>query len=457
MEDRMNRKTGKTGRFIGWLVSAVLIAVLAVGFVGMYHRMTQEARTVYSDVIQEKKQERLSSYVREIYPLIDGMYVEWYIKTKMSAKSLGEILLGAPDQAYAENERHLNWYELRCENLSDWYKNDYPKELEESGVRFYIYSGTADNGYGNFNPLETASHPMFLKFEFDKFGIPRLLESKGMEDANYQLLNGYEVRQRGNSWYDFDTGETVEYGILSGVTVIIACENEVYEAMMRDISVNHWVIYDAIEAMWTDYILFVLAMAVIVLLLGLILPAIRPLGLQEGWKAHIPLELLAAVGFFLVALVLNILPEFVVKSQMEMEYPGLLVYWVGIMQDIMADGRAEFFILAANGVIWFALFFAAYLCVINVRQLFVKGIVRFFKENTLIGRIFCLLFNWVKKAVEFCGTIDFSNKGNRNFFLAVVLNFAAPGLSEYSSQSRIPCFCSGCSRSGGTKSVPTIW
>ena len=41
----MEKKTGKTGRFMGWLVSIVLIAVLAWGFVEMYHRMTQEARS----------------------------------------------------------------------------------------------------------------------------------------------------------------------------------------------------------------------------------------------------------------------------------------------------------------------------------------------------------------------------------------------------------------------------
>lgn len=423
MGNRSNKKTGKAGRFTGWLVSIVLIAALAWGFAGMYHRITQEAREVYTDVLQGKKQERLSGYVKEVYPLIDGMYMEWYTKTKWSEKSLGEILLGVPDPEYAENERHLNWYELRCINLSDWYKNEYPQELEESGVKFYVYSQTADGGYGNFDPLEVSDYPMFLKFEFDKFGVPRLLESEGMESANYHLLSAYESRQSSNSWYDYETGKKLEYGVISDVTVIIACDNEVYEALVSDISVNGWVLSDATEAMWTDYILFVLAAAVIVLLLGLILPGIRPLGLQEGWKAHIPLELLIGAGIFLVALVIEILPEFVVKSQIEMEYPGLLVYWIGIMKDIMADGRAEYFILAANGVIWFAVFFVEYLCVINIRQLFAKGIARFFKENTLIGRILCLLFGWGKKTVEFCGTIDFSNKGNRNFFLAVVLNY----------------------------------
>ena len=57
MENKMKKKTGKTGRFMGWLISVVLIAALAWGFGNMYHRMTQEARPVYSDVIHYEKQD----------------------------------------------------------------------------------------------------------------------------------------------------------------------------------------------------------------------------------------------------------------------------------------------------------------------------------------------------------------------------------------------------------------
>lgn len=423
MVGNSNKRTGKFGRFIGWLVSVVLIAVLAWGFVSMYHRMAQEARVIYSDVICYEKQEHLRDYVKEIYPLVDGMYVEWYNRINQDGKSAGEIILGEGNPEYAETENHLNWYGLRKETLSDWYKNSYSKNLEESGVKYFIYSGTTDNGCGTLNPMQAADYPMFLKFEFDEYGVPRLQESKGIENANYHLLSGYETRRTANSWFDFSIGKSVEYGVIRGATVILACENEIYEELVREVSLSKWTIYDAIEAMWADYIIFVLAAVAVVILLGLILPAIRPLGLKEGWKAHIPLELVVLAVCGVILLIGEELPDFIVRSQIETEYPGMLVYWIGIMQDIMADGRAEHFIFAANVAIWFAVFFAIYLCTINVRQLFAKGPVRFFKENTLTGRILCFLCTWGKKTVEFCGTIDFSNKGNRNFFLAVVLNF----------------------------------
>ena len=423
MENRMEKKTGKTGRFMGWLVSVVLIAVLAWGFVSMYHRMTQEARLVYSDVIHYEKQEHLRDYVREIYPLVDGMYVEWYNKTYQDGKSAGEIILGEYNPENVETDAHLYWYGLREETLSDWYKDTYPKALEESRVKYYIYSGTVDNGCGTLDPAEASHNPMFIMFEFSDNGVPRLKESKGIENAYYHLLDCHSTRSFDNGWFYSSEGKTVEYGDICGVTVILACENEVYEELVREVSLSRWTIYDSVEAMWPDYIIFVLAAVALVILLGLLLPTIRPLGLKEGWKAHIPLEVLIFAGCGVILLLGEELPDFIVRSQIEMEYPGLLVYWVGIMQDIMADGRAEYFILGANIAIWFAVFFIIYLCAINVRQLFAKGFVRFFKENTLTGRLIVWLYRWGKKAVEFCGTIDFSNKGNRNFFLAVVLNF----------------------------------
>ncbi len=423
MENRMEKKTGKTGRFMGWLVSIVLVAAFAWGFVEMYHRMTQEARLVYSDVIHYEKQEHLRDYVREIYPLVDGMYVEWYNKTYQDGKSAGEIILGEYNPENVETDAHLYWYGLREETLSDWYKDTYPKALEESRVKYYIYSGTIDNGCGTLDPAEASHNPMFIMFEFSDNGVPRLKESKGIENAYYHLLDCHSTRSIANGWFYSSEGKTVEYGDICGVTVILACENEVYEELVREVSLSRWTIYDSVEAMWPDYIIFVLAAVALVILLGLLLPTIRPLGLKEGWKAHIPLEVLIFAGCGVILLLGEELPDFIVRSQIEMEYPGLLVYWVGIMQDIMADGRAEYFILGANIAIWFAVFFIIYLCAINVRQLFAKGIVRFFKENTLTGRLIVWLYRWGKKAVEFCGTIDFSNKGNRNFFLAVVLNF----------------------------------
>lgn len=183
------------------------------------------------------------------------------------------------------------------------------------------------------------------------------------------------------------------------------------------------VLWNAVWAMELDYVLFVVAALAIVLLLGLLLPAIRPLGLKEGWKAHIPLELLIVAAVHVALVLVEDVPQFVVKCQVELDYPGTIFYWLGIMKDIVADGRITYVLLGANICLWFVIFFVVYLCVINIRQMFVKGVIRFLKENTLVGRICVLLCGWIKKLVLFCGEIDFSNKGTKIFVVAVALNF----------------------------------
>ena len=421
------KRTGKSGRFIGWLVSALLIGALAWGFILLYPRMTQEAGNVYEKSIQDKMQARLATYIKQVYPLIDGMYVDWYNNVKQDGKSAGEIILGEYQMQYEEGTGYAAWYARRKDTLSDWYKNSYQKELEESGIKYFIYSGTSNNGCGILDPLEVSekeeNYPLYIKLRFDEYGIPVVEQERGMENVRYHILAEEETRQNNNSMYAFSIGKTIEHGMLSDITVVLACEKEVYEELRQDITINTWVIRNAVAAMGMDYMFFVLAAIVLVLLLGLLLPGIRPLGLQEGWKANIWLEPVVFAGIGVVLLLGEYLPEFIVNSRLELEYPGMLFFWVGIMKDIMADGRAFYFILAANAAVWFAVFFIVYLCVINVRQVFAKGPVRFFKENTFLGRILVLFYRWGKKTVEFCGTIDFSNKGNRNFFLAVVLNF----------------------------------
>lgn len=187
-------------------------------------------------------------------------------------------------------------------------------------------------------------------------------------------------------------------------------------------------LWEAINAMELDYVIFVTVSVIVVVLLGLILPTIRPLGLKEGWKAHVPLELLVLAGGFAAAFMVECMPEFMVQCRWELDYPGSVFYWIGVMEYIAADGRAVWLILLANVALWFVLFFIVYLCVINVRQLFAKGIVRFLKENTLIGRLLWPLHGWVKRVIRFCGTIDFSNKGNRLFLVAIALNFVVVAL-----------------------------
>ena len=467
MKKVSDRKTGKAGRCLGWMISVLLVFALAWGVVFMYPTMTREAQSVYQQYRTERMQEKLRNYLGEVYPLIDGMYVDWYKSLVDDNKTAGEIILDAYQVPCEKGEEYAYWYSVREEILSGWYENTYPRELETSGIKYFVYSGSTNNGLGTIDSLppyeNTETYPFFVQLTFNENGVPVVEQERGISNAGTVVEREYRYQTRSNQFtHSYSEDKTEEKSGFTGITVLLVCEEDTYKSLGQNLVISEIRMGNAVEEMKADYILFLLVAVTILLALGLLLPSIRPLGLSEGWKAHIPLEILIAATVGALALVVNWLPEFIVQCRIEIEYPGMVFYWIGIIKDIMADGRATYIIQGLHVIIWFVLFFFIYLCIINVRQLFAKGLFRFFKENTLTGRVSCLLWQWGKKAVVFCGTIDFTNKGNRNFLLAVALNFAVIALLCCTwfvgilLQFRTQYLYFGCCRNGGTKFVPIM-
>lgn len=432
MEEKIEKRTGKTGRFMGWMVSILIIATLACGFVAMYPRMTLEARKVYAEHMGRQRQESAEAYMEEVYYLAYGAYVEWYQQMFSTEKTPGEILLGPMKPEYEEKYAYLLWYEQSVSTWNNWYYDTYRSEREEYQIEYYIIKDMAESGYGALVPEtaaeDTTKYPFYVELKFDASGVPTVVSQRGIPNAQKIAKEQYELWTSQNQILldRMVTPEVYVYhgtNALQNMTVILASESRMYENFNDSVSITREALWQARWAMELDYTIFVLAALVVVLLLGLLLPAVRPLGLREGWKANIPLEILIVAAGAITLVLIDYVPEFVVKCQMELDYPGTVFYWLGIMEDIVAGGRITYVLLGASIALWFAVFFGIYLCVINVRQLFAKGIFRFMKENTLIGRICVRVFGWIKKVVLFCGDIDFSNKGTKIFVTAVVLNF----------------------------------
>ncbi len=427
MEESNRKKTGRFGRFMGWLVSILLVGAVAGGLVFLYPWMMREAEEVY----KQREYSEIQEYIHEASYLVDGMYVDWYQHTKGRDKTAGEIVLGPLVEQYADEESYLNWYARRSNELAEWYTRDYRKALEEVGIQYFVYRDSVETGYGSMNPEEVrhdaGGYPMFIEIQYDASGIPTIHTQCGagnLEDIQSIFTTRHTLRMLKNETIiTYATMERATHNELKNVTVLLAYDEATYEEVKEVEGISRNIVWRMQEEMELNYVILVLAAIGMVVLLGFLLPTIRPLGLKEGWKAHIPLELLFLLGVLVSLPVVEVLPELIVASYLEVKHPGTYLYWIGIMKDIMASGRDKLFITLANVAVWSAVFFVVYLCVINLRQLFAKGMVRFFKENTLTGRILFWLMDWGKKAVQFCGTIDFSNKGNRNFLLAVVLNF----------------------------------
>ena len=424
------KKTGKIGRTMGWLLSILLIAGLAAGVVRMYPVMMRESRELYTNYVEEQREEPIHQYSKNVLPLVYGMYVDWCRSVESSEISAGEALLGKMEQDYAENSMYTSWYEKQSEILQSWYENGYAPVLEEYQTEYLIYrEGEPEKTCGTLQPsiamANTEEYPFFVQIRFNQSGTPEVMAERGINNLQ-QVAEEVQEQWVKNSrvLVNYEEGTFLDFSdvALANMMVFIGCKADLCENVTGVFQVPNQIFYDSLYAMTPNYAMFLAAVALITLILGLILPGIRPLGLKEGWKANIPVEIIAFAGTFLAYLVVEEVSEVILSSQIEIDYKGSMVYWGGIMEELLADGRDDYFIRGVNWLLWFGILLCFYLLVISLRQILSKGIWRFLKENTLTGKIICLVTGWIKKLVTFCGEIDFDNKGNRGILLFIVLN-----------------------------------
>ncbi len=175
----------------------------------------------------------------------------------------------------------------------------------------------------------------------------------------------------------------------------------------------------------SDYFLVAWCAVTMVSVLALLLPLIRGLGLKRGFKANIPLELLCVAIPCLIAFLMEPLPELVLDSMYAIEDSEMAWRWNGMLREFMTKERETVLIYAANGFVWFITLGVAYFCVLSARQLFSKGLVRYLKENTIIGIVICYIIRLCAKFISSIQNIDFKEKGIQVIWKAVLLNFIA--------------------------------
>lgn len=175
----------------------------------------------------------------------------------------------------------------------------------------------------------------------------------------------------------------------------------------------------------SNYFLVAWCAVAVVSVLALLLPLIRGLGLKRGFKANIPLELLCVAIPCLIAFLVEPLPELVLDSMYAIEDSEMAWRWNGMLREFMTKERENALIYVANGFVWFITLGVAYLCVLSARQLFSKGLVRYLKENTIIGIVICYIIRRCAKFISSIQNIDFKEKGIQVIWKAVLLNFIA--------------------------------
>ena len=433
MEENVKKKTGRFGRFLGWLLSIVLLLLLADGMEAAYPKITEGARKIYSQDPGELQEESARRYTQEAADLIYGMYVDWYYHMYSTDAEPGSLLLGIKD---TKQSAYVNKMPDYFEYKKRWYENEYRTNMEKFDLLYHIEKDT-EEGMIDYGTLvaeaamaDAVSYPYLLRITFDENGVPTVLTERGGRNAQEAFDKVYSDMVWEQSFY-LETSDIAESEIaLAETTLTIASKSENYLNVYDTYQYKSDTFWRSLhEMMQVNYPMFVFGALGIVVLLGLILPAIRPLGLKEGWKANIPFEIAVTALAFVVAAVVEPMPEFLLRTQMQIDFPGSVFYWYGIWEEWMVGETEVLFLETVHILIWSLLFLVTYFCTVSLRQIFTKGLIRYCKENTLCGKIVCFVVRIlrrigrsIKKLVEYVCDIDFKENGTRKLGIFVGIN-----------------------------------
>lgn len=422
----MKKREGLLGRFLGFLISLFLLIGMSVIIVSFYPRIVSEANQAYEEANKELKQDQevsIRQYMTSIYPLTYGVYVD-YLYEKGGVGTAGDLLFDPLLTQYnTEEENYL--YFLNCaENFSYWYQQRYRNLMDMMQIEYLISDQKTGTTYGELDDtaLESSdTYPFLIQISIAN-GQLKVLSERGAVDT--ESLYSYFFNQ-GLGVY----GEDSRYLILNqnlseDVTITFASRSNQYltyyvERISR---------YDYMDAMMPDYVIVIGTAMLFTVLLGLLLPFAKPFNLHKGWKANIPLELVIAAVITVFYMQIEELPWLVFNIESMIQAPDSSFTWTGMLFEFMTRERENTMLLILNAGIWFVLLAVTYLCSLSIRQLFAKGLVRYFKEDTVLGIILVFLIRLCRRFFSSIKKINLEEKGQKFIFLIVLGNFIAVSL-----------------------------
>ncbi|MCD8076902.1 MAG: HAMP domain-containing histidine kinase [Lachnospiraceae bacterium] len=307
----------------------------------------------YFETLNAVTQETLTALEES---LIDDCGIEW-TKETISTYSLNEKY--AEDWAEAAVEENGNAFALWLEFDSDGNATAYgildgntlntsqTKAVQETDVVNLLFSDT-EAGY------------FYLSWSEDEAAV------NPPTDIVYKFTSSLD------SCYLYSTVITG-----TGLMQTISSSEEGRQEWQEDVDTDRWLM---------ALLLVLAACLAVLLILCAFLPFWRALGINESRMTRIPLELnavliglLIALGYFIVIFALN------------------FTFWMGAEQlaeevylfSLVPENLREPLLFLANGLLLFALYLGSAVTFLSLRRVFVIGLLRYLKEQTIVG--FCLI------------------------------------------------------------------
>lgn len=459
---RNNNEKRKLGVVIGFL----LLSLISIGIIGTYpyilknkNYLMESTESYRKDQEQQKKIDEYNYVIWNLYKGNYCIYVDMLRSMLDTNVEVSDVLLISDNEkssdqnkddtegvenrenaeqiesiAQLENTYGLQYYEEYVEELNEvidsWRDDFYYNNINEYKLDYYIidnetgaiFANSADGieEYVSASEEEIAKkYTSYMVLNYDSVGNFFVSKFYGMEQDNLDYLltlgqdRNFLINQLDHADYEFSK----QINSLINVTIIYGTSSILYEAK------NYYNYGSELQAFSVaGYDMVWVIVLVIVAMLGLFLPFIKPFGIGKGLTSKIPFEF--------VFIVLGILIAFSEeRGYAQMAYETATGNFLFDPEEHwLSEATISMIDYVFNYFAWMFVLSAWYIAVLSVRQVFVKGIKKYFKEQTVFGRIGTYLYKWVKGFVQSITQLDLKDNMNKNIIKLLFLNFIAVGL-----------------------------
>ena len=440
-------KNNNQGRIFGALLSFILMALITTAVLASYpiinknyQLIKDKEETLWADMLEERDGYYKDQFIRGLnrsdyvlfldikqqlseggYPS-DILLSEGFLKADFNEEYYDEIYNEA---YYGEKDGLSNRFN---EFMDQWRRDLYNRGRDVyQTLDFYIYDHASESYNTNtIDPLKQlldteasvglkSSYPFYMIVSYSDEGSLEVVDYKGLtknDIDNYRLneLNKSEFTMQFDDLYAQSIKDKIESP--SGITIIYASKSDKFYIPVNDSTPylsTHGVFAEAGFAYS-----FIIAFACIGLM-AIFLPFVKSWGIGDSPLGRIPFEISATGVAIAVA-------SYVGLSQMaQMTIKGYFVADPAFT--VISEKTLKILDYVVNYAAWILVLLTLYVCLLSLRKVFTLGLVRYFKEMTILGLILVWFARLVKRIFRSLGKINLTDSSNKAIIKILGVNF----------------------------------
>ena len=346
-----------------------------------------------------------------------------------------QVIYGSEMDVYNEEQDYFNHFNQMIYN---WSENFYTNTIRTypSFLYYVLNQGTGKEITNSVEELDQLLEQQssrglelkddlkfFMILKTDSKGRLSVVDYKGLDKTYIDMLLSMhlvnDVLQE-ESYYVQVNGSYMETHQFKNMVQLPANLTLIYASNASDFYNNGRYYYDYYMDITQTFLEsgfgYVIATALFaIILMTLLLPFVRYLGIGTGFSTRIPLEV--SIVFLGTSIVIckelaNL--AFSTVSHGFVFDPDVTVF---------SENAQKMITYTANLLVWFLFLSIWYLGLLSMRQVFTLGLRRYMKEKTLTGRVLAWILKKVKESIAAIRAVDLQKKTNKKVILILLVNY----------------------------------